>query len=767
MAAQPSQEDFFSFVGGLNTEGGYFLTPKNSWKEGDNIIPQKDGSIQRRSSVNFEPNYVFSATGIVDSTIDNYAFSTHMWQNVAGDGNKNILVVQFGQYVYFYDASTATTSTTKYAFEIYLPDFQAYANTSLIGSSPISCVDCYGKLVITSQDTDPIAILYEDDTSFITKRLDLKMRDFDGIKSPISSDQEKTQAEWENLDFWPEALYNLYNQGWKDDNITKYAVANLQKYPANSKQWIYGKNTTDDFDSTVLAKIDFGTSQAPRGRVILSAFKQDRAASLLTLDTKGTAPPSVAIVSRFVDNNNAYQNIFFRAIPVVEGLAINTDGYRPSHCSFFAGRVWYAGVPSGEKLGWIMYSQIVSDISNIENCYQQNDPTSEKISDLLDTDGGIIQIPEAGNIVGLEPLGKGLIVFATNGIWMISGADAGFTPLNYTVDKVSNNGCFSSKSVVKANEFIYYWGVSGIYRIKYNPSEGASVEPLSDTVIRKYFIEIPTFCKKYVEGKYNETEKVIYWLYSDNESAKYRKNKLICFDSYIGCFYTQTVDNTLDPTIVSIGVTKENANISTVNVIIDNGDNVIDDSSNTVVADVLEESAGVQKIKFVTLVTNTGNKKLTFADYDTVRTTFNDWASYNGTGVDVASYVVTGYNLASSGPTKAKTGNYIVAFMKRTEENFDAAVVPTPSSSCLLQTRWDFTDNVIAGKWSDTFQLYRINRVFFGEPSTAYENGYPLVITKNKIRGRGKSVQMKYSSEPGKDMQLVGWSATFTSNSNV
>lgn len=767
MAAQPSQEDFFSFVGGLNTEGGYFLTPKNSWKEGDNIIPQKDGSIQRRSSVNFEPNYVFSATGIVDSTIDNYAFSTHMWQNVAGDGNKNILVVQFGQYVYFYDASTATTSTTKYAFEIYLPDFQAYANTSLIGSSPISCVDCYGKLVITSQDTDPIAILYEDDTSFITKRLDLKMRDFDGIKSPISSDQEKTQAEWENLDFWPEALYNLYNQGWKDDNITKYAVANLQKYPANSKQWIYGKNTTDDFDSTVLAKIDFGTSQAPRGRVILSAFKQDRAASLLTLDTKGTAPPSVAIVSRFVDNNNAYQNIFFRTIPAVEGLAINTDGYRPSHCSFFAGRVWYAGVPSGEKLGWIMYSQIVSDISNIENCYQQNDPTSEKISDLLDTDGGIIQIPEAGNIVGLEPLGKGLIVFATNGIWMISGADAGFTPLNYTVDKVSNNGCFSSKSVVKANEFIYYWGVSGIYRIKYNPSEGASVEPLSDTVIRKYFIEIPTFCKKYVEGKYNETEKVIYWLYSDNESAKYRKNKLICFDSYIGCFYTQTIDNTLDPTIVSIGVTKENANISTVNVIIDNGDNVIDDSSNTVVADVLEESAGVQKIKFVTLVTNTGNKKLTFADYDTVRTTFNDWASYNGTGVDVASYVVTGYNLASSGPTKAKTGNYIVAFMKRTEENFDAAVVPTPSSSCLLQTRWDFTDNVIAGKWSDTFQLYRINRVFFGEPSTAYENGYPLVITKNKIRGRGKSVQMKYSSEPGKDMQLVGWSATFTSNSNV
>ena len=65
MAAQPSQEDFFSFVGGLNTEGGYFLTPKNSWKEGDNIIPQKDGSIQRRPSVNYEANYVFSSFGLI------------------------------------------------------------------------------------------------------------------------------------------------------------------------------------------------------------------------------------------------------------------------------------------------------------------------------------------------------------------------------------------------------------------------------------------------------------------------------------------------------------------------------------------------------------------------------------------------------------------------------------------------------------------------------------------------------------------------------
>ena len=766
MAAQPAQEDFFSFVGGLNTEGGYFLTPKNSWKEGDNIIPQKDGSVQRRTSVDFESGYVYSAFGIIDSTIENYAFSTHTWQTVAGNADKNILVVQFGNRVYFYDASSSTTSTTKYTFEIYLPDYQAFANQSLIGSAPISCVDCYGKLIITSQDTDPIAVLYESDTEFVVKRADLKVRDFDGIASPLPPDQELSESGWTALDFWPEALYNLYNQGWKDDKITSY-LTSKGVYPSNSKQWTFGKNNDDNFEVSVLNKIDFGTSVAPKGRVILSAFNQDRAKSLLTLDTTGSGPSATPIGSVVEGVNNFYDKIFFENyVSTSSGLVINTDGYRPAHCSFYAGRVWYAGVPSGEKLGWVLYSQIVSDISKIENCYQQNDPTSEVISDLLETDGGVIQIPEAGTITGIQPIGKGLLVFATNGLWMISGADAGFTPVNYTVDKISNNGCTSPHSIVKADEHIYYWGFANIYRVKADAAGLATVEPLSETTIRSYYNNIPLFCKKYAEGKYSETEKIIYWLYSANENSKYRKNKLICFDTYIGCFYTQTIADSLDPDIVSISITKENADISDANVIVDNSDFVVDDSASQVTADVLEIKSGAQKVKFVTLVTTDGQKRLTFSEYSSTRTTFNDWVSFNSVGVDVESYFVTGYNSISTGPTKIKTGNYITAFLKRTETTFNASAEPSPGSSCLLQTRWDFTDNEFTGKWGFPFQMYRINRVFFGSPSTPYNNGYPLVITKNKIRGRGKSVQMRFSSEPGKDMQLVGWSATLTSNTN-
>jgi len=43
--ATTSVKDSFTFVGGLSTEGGYFITPENSWKEGVNVVPNTDGTL--------------------------------------------------------------------------------------------------------------------------------------------------------------------------------------------------------------------------------------------------------------------------------------------------------------------------------------------------------------------------------------------------------------------------------------------------------------------------------------------------------------------------------------------------------------------------------------------------------------------------------------------------------------------------------------------------------------------------------------------------
>jgi hypothetical protein len=123
--------------------------------------------------------------------------------------------------------------------------------------------------------------------------------------------------------------------------------------------------------------------------------------------------------------------------------------------------------------------------------------------------------------------------------------------------------------------------------------------------------------------------------------------------------------------------------------------------------------------------------------------------------------------LGGVGPARNKTAQYLTVFMNRTETEFDDEGNAVNESACMLETRWDFTDSSFANKWSAPVQIYRQPRPFLALSSTDFEDGYPLVISKNKIRGRGKAVQYKFSSVEGKDMQLVGWTATFVGNTNV
>ena len=39
-----------------------------------------------------------------------------------------------------------------------------------------------------------------------------------------------------------------------------------------------------------------------------------------------------------------------------------------------------------------------------------------------------------------------------------------------------------------------------------------------------------------------------------------------------------------------------------------------------------------------------------------------------------------------------------------------------------------------------------------------FDTGEAVVVTKNKLRGSGKTLSLKIQSEEGKDMKLLGWS---------
>ena len=48
-----------------------------------------------------------------------------------------------------------------------------------------------------------------------------------------------------------------------------------------------------------------------------------------------------------------------------------------------------------------------------------------------------------------------------------------------------------------------------------------------------------------------------------------------------------------------------------------------------------------------------------------------------------------------------------------------------------------------------------------------FDYGTTTIISKSKLRGRGRVVSLLISSEAGKDMDLLGWSMGITTNANV
>ena len=733
----PSVQGSFTFVGGLNTEGGYFITPENSWKDGVNVYPNVDGVLQRRNGIDYESLYQLYPSSITADQKNLWAFTVGNWSTVGGNGNLNFFVVQTGYTLSFYDSLSGSVSSTRKSFTVDLRSYKATGTTATDGADVASFASTYGRLIVTTSSTNPILIEYTASTDTITvSTITINIRDFEGFESPLAVDQERTEAQWTALTptFLTQAKYNLFNQGWTDALITTYKTANASKLPANSKNWISGKNTSDDFDAALLNKQDFGTSPAPKGRNILNAFYQDRSS------------------------------------------IITSTAFRPKVCAFFAGRAWYAGVGSAKELGTVYFSQVLDVISNVGKCYQQNDPTSEVFSDILDSDGGVIQIPEAGEIIGLQPLGRGITVLASNGVWFVSGIDTAFTASNYSVTRLSNVGCTSAKSIVAVEDSLLYWSNTGIYTIAPGSTAAEfSSQNVSDKNIKTYYQNIPVLNKVYAEGSYNVSNKLVYWLYSSidsgsTSSGRYNKTSILALDVKLGSWYWHDFDTSLGVVPVSLEISKETTLSSSTYDVLVGVDSVLV-SSDSVVATLSVVNGTVQQFKFLVLHPVTSNNySFTFADFENTRTTttkFKDWYTYNNAGVEKSAYFITGYDMAEVGPARVKSAQYITTFMKRTETSFDADTNPINESGCMMQTRWDFTDNSYAGKWQAEVQIYRQLRPYFAEPLTTFDDGYPLVINKNKVRGRGKALQLKFSSETGKDMQMVGWTTTFIGNQNV
>src|SRR5690606_24686859 len=125
------------------------------------------------------------------------------------------------------------------------------------------------------------------------------------------------------------------------------------------------KQYLEVFDPGMRHQMTFGNSLAPKGHFLLKAFHQDRS-----------------------------------SVSSVSNLAIQSaGGNRPTAVAFYAGRVFYSGPFTSGYNTKIYFTQILERPEQVNRCYQELDPTSEDIRDLLASDGGVIVIPEVTQVI--------------------------------------------------------------------------------------------------------------------------------------------------------------------------------------------------------------------------------------------------------------------------------------------------------------------------------------------------------------------------------
>lgn len=416
----------------------------------------------------------------------------------------------------------------------------------------------------------------------------------------------------------------------------------------------------------------------------------------------------------------------------VSGITVVSSGYqRPSTCEFYASRVFYAGVQAQGFSNKIYFSQIIEGDDQFGKCYQTNDPTSEYQFDLLPTDGGVVNILDCGTIVKLISVQSALLVFATNGVWSISGSTGtGFAANDYTVRRISTVPALTASSFVNAGGVPIWWNSDGIYTISSQDALGnVGVTSISEKKIKKFYNEqIPSGSKSYAKGFYNSLDKVIHWLYRSTDAStiedRYNFDKILVLNVVSGALYPWSVTTT--PVSINGLVAVQGVGAST-----------------RVLAGVPTTTAEAlaSVFKYLVSVNSGGNNEFTFAEV--YNPEYKDWVNWTGDGIDYESYATSGYRIRGDAQRKFQS-NYLTVFANNNDPGtFD------------VQGIWDYANSGSTGNFTSK------------QRCTFTTNNRDYNTRRLKIRGAGLSVQFKFSSVTGQPFDITGWSVFETANART
>ena len=405
----------------------------------------------------------------------------------------------------------------------------------------------------------------------------------------------------------------------------------------------------------------------------------------------------------------------------------------------------------------------VEQAVSLGQCYAEDFTTP------VETDGAWVFTGDLGAIQRVIPYRLGVLVFTSENIWYLYGEQGYFSPYDFRFDKISNTKVAGKKSVVVHDNQVYFWAESALYVIYPDENTGLpKLQNISEGRIQRFYEKLKPEAKRQAIGVFNKQQGEVRWLYQSSilefeDSGKqrygyelilnlangaYTKNAFPLGDN---CFVMDYVpDNAVEETLTNaLVVTSDGVQVTT--------DPTSDPASDPVYAEFLAEFVYTSSYKYVVRDSTDTTVGARFASLAGLNYTDFVGSQEFPDGEDSLAFIKTGY-LTFGNLTRKKTPNWVHVTLKATETGYDLINdALLNESSCKLTAYWDYANDDGGAKVHGPYEVYRFKRPFMPDEFGNFNFGDDYVTTKNKIRGRGKTVQLKFESSPAKDCKLYSW----------
>jgi hypothetical protein len=713
-----TQRTVNTFVKGLITEASELTFPEDASVDELNCSLERDGTRRRRKAVTLETGAVTDGAVIPQGGV----FQTATWYNVNGQANLEFLVVQNGKDLTFYEKARDPLSDQKVSSASFDLSTVSASNNLSPSEERIQVTSLNGILIVASPAINTVYLEYDvagSPNKITGTAIEFKERDFEWQGS---IDEVTDEYFEEDTSVSNKRKYDTENVGWIGTKgaaaLTTYGAPTT--YPALTHAWYSGKDANGAFSKADWLEIYTGSSLAANGHYVLDVFNKVRTNLIPTEVETGR----------------------FRTVAA------------------YAGRVFYSGIDSAENGGKVYFSRLTQNIRDIGNCYQVNDPTSEIISDLLDTDGGVVTIPDAHNIRKLHVLGASLLVFAENGVWAVAGVDNVFRATEFAITQISDVGLVNENTFTVGGGAPIWWTKTGIYAIQAGENLNVpTATNISLGTIQTLWNKIPNEKKAQAFVQYDQINQRVYWFYPDaTESIDYKYNNILVLDLSLQAFYPWKIsDGTDGHYVVGTSYFSGLGSTATETQVINGSDTIVNGADDVVATLYRDFLQGDSEIKL--LVRNGTDGKMTVATFR--GDVYLDWGD-----ADYSSFAEAGYDFLGN-ISGFKNAPYVTTYMRVTEDGYTANGLGYDfinPSSCKMSVSWDLKKTN-----STPREIYKLKDVPVVDPNDLSSINYPsdTVITKSKVRGRGRSMKLRFESTEGNDFHLVGYEVIGARNSGI